>query len=88
MATKQKPKSTNKKPAKKIPAKRTTRKIPAKTKTRKIPAKKTASTVSDRQARRAIVCLAALVRGQYSRLSSNNQELARTFLVEADKCES
>ena len=79
MATKQKPKST---------VKTNSRKSPAKTKTKKIPAKKTGGTVRDRQARRAIVCLAALVRGQYSRLSSNNQDLARTFLVEADKCES
>ena len=50
-------------------------------------AKKAAAAVRDREARRAMVSLAALVRGQYSRLSSNNQELARIFLAEADKCE-
>ena len=50
-------------------------------------AKKAAAAVRDRQTRRAMVSLAALVRGQYSRLSSNNQELARIFLAEADKCE-
>ena len=70
MATKQKPKSTAKKPAKKTPA------------------KKASGTVRDRQARRAIVNLAALVRGMHSRLSSNNQDLANSFLAEANKCES
>ena len=55
--------------------------------TKKTTARKPAGTVRDRQARRAMVSLAALVRGQYSRLSSNNQELAGLFLAEADKCE-
>ena len=62
-------------------------KATAKNSTKKAPAKNRGGTVRDRQARRAVVSLAALVRGQYSRLSSNNQELANSFLSEADKCE-
>ena len=73
MATKQKPKATAKKSVKKV--------------VKKAAANKPAGSVRDRQTRRAMVSLAALVRGQYSRLSSNNQELARIFLAEADKCE-
>ena len=80
MATKQKLKS-------KTAAKRPTRKVAAASSAKKAPASSRDRTVRDRQTRRAMVSLAALVRGQYSRLSSNNQELARIFLAEADKCE-